>query len=528
VAGAVERQGLSETSGLRGQLRSAAKAMEDELKMWPNAAPLMMPMLQMRLAEKNFMIYGGDEHVGQHRRYANQFDLALDGSPLPASTREEFTRMLSAYGSGMAGFVDGTTQLHEHVTQLRARFAAMQPILQKAFTLARLGMSKAITEQEEERRATSRLTAGVGLVAAVSFILAALVLAHSVTRPVRRIQGAMERLAAGDHSVQVPGISRRDEIGDMAKAVAVFKENAIQMVRMQQKQQEIRLEAETVNRMRMAALADNFESAVKDVAEQVSTQALAIRATAEGMATRGEAGDSRSLSVAEAAESSRRSVAAVAEAAEELAGSVQDISFRVAESSHIVEDAVAELARANRRVSGLAEVAGDIDRVVKMISDIAQRTNMLSLNATIEAQRAGEAGKGFAVVAEEVRHLAHQTAASTAEIARQVAAIKSATGDTVDAMADIGSAITRMDQIAGQVAAAVNRQAEVTDKIGRCVDEVRRETHLVTDGVVSVTQSAARYCGAAVRVLWAADDLSRPAGTLKAEVDGFLKTVRAS
>ena len=358
------------------------------------------------------------------------------------------------------------------------------------------------------------------------FCLIALVLARSITQPIRLIETAMDRLASGDHTVVVPGIARKDEIGDMAKAVAVFKDNAITMVRMQQEQEAIRAEAEAVNHARMLALADHFEQAVKSVADAVNTNAQAIKATALRMVRRDRAGDSRSLSVAEAAERSRNTVAAVAEAAIELTGSVEEIACHVATTSEVVRLAVNELERTNAQVSGLSQVASNIDRVVNLIGDIAGRTNMLALNATIEAQRAGEAGRGFAVVADEVKHLAQKTADSTREIAEQISAIQSATADTVAAIGDVGEAIRRMDDIAAQVANAVHRQSEVTSKISRCVEEVTAGTREVTGGVVGVTQSAARYCGAAVRVKWAADNLAGPAANLKDEVDGFLRTIR--
>nr|WP_283091872.1 HAMP domain-containing methyl-accepting chemotaxis protein [Magnetospirillum sulfuroxidans] len=365
------------------------------------------------------------------------------------------------------------------------------------------------------------------LAALAAFCLVALVLARSITQPVRLIEDAMERLAGGDHTVLVPGIARRDEIGDMAKAVAVFKDNAIAMVRMQQEQEAIRAEAEAVNHARMLALADHFEQAVGSVAEAVNTNAQAIKETAARMVRRDRAGDSRSLSVAEAAERSRNTVAAVAEAAAELTSSVEEIAHHVTATSEVVRLAVNELERTNAQVTGLSQVASNIDRVVNLISDIAGRTNMLALNATIEAQRAGEAGKGFAVVADEVKHLAQKTADSTREIAEQISAIQNATADTAAAIGDVGDAIRRMDDIAAKVAQAVVRQSEVTDKISRCVEEVTAGTQDVTGGVVGVTQSAARYCGGAVRVMWAADDLAGPAANLKHEVDGFLRTIRA-
>lgn len=520
--------GLTDRNGLRGRLASSVKAVEDELKMWPNAGPLIPPELQMRQAEKNFMIYGTESYLNQHRKYANQFDLALDSSGLPASTQEDFRKMLAAYTKDMQAFAEGTIALDAEVDALRKQFQALQPKLTQVFSYAREGMAHAIRQQEEVRTSTSRLVAGFGILAVLSFFAAALILARSITHPVRLIESAMERLANGDHGVIVPGIARKDEIGDMAKAVEVFKDNAIAMVRLQQEQEAVRAEAEATSRQRMLALADHFENAVKSVADQVNQNSQAIKLTAESMARQeASSGDNQSLSVAEAAEQSRRTVADVADAAAELAASVEGISRLVVGTSSVVREAVAELDRTNARVTGLSEVAGKIDRVVNLISDIANRTNMLSLNATIEAQRAGEAGKGFAVVAGEVKHLAQQTGDSTREIAEQVAAIQTATAETVAAIGGVGSAIRRVDDIAGQVAEAVARQSAVTARIGRCVDKVTADTRSVTDGVVAVTQSAACYCGSAVRVIWAADDLAVPASSLKQEVDGFLTTIRA-
>ncbi len=528
VVALVDQLGLTGHTGLRGRLVSSAKAMEDELKMWPNAGVMMPDMLQMRQAEKNFMLYGGEEYINLHHKYSRQFDFDLDNVSFPNSTKEDFRKLLGSYSADMDAFAQGTLSLDGEVNTLRQQFQAVQPALNKVFTHAREGMTQAIHEQEQVRAGTSRLVAGFGLLAVVLFCAAALVLARSITQPVRLIEDAMDRLSKGDHTVAVPGISRRDEIGDMAKAVEIFKENSVAMVRMQREQEAIRAEAESVSRSRMLALADHFEQAVKSVADVVNQNAQAIHDTAEAMIHGGGHGlGNRALSVAEAAGQARQTVAAVAQAAGELAESVSDISAQVGAMSSIVREAVTQLARTDDRVRGLSQVAGDIDRVVNLINDIAHRTNMLSMNATIEAQRAGEAGKGFAVVANEVKHLAAQTSESTQEIVQQVASIQTATAETVAAIGDVGIAIRRMDEIAAQVAQAASRQADVTGKIGQCVDQVATDSRRVTDGVVDVTQSAARYCGSAVRVIWAAEDLALPAADLKQEVDGFLTTIRA-
>jgi len=519
--------GLTASSGLRGQLAGSVKAVEDELKMWPNAGSLLPTMLQMRQAEKNFMLYGKESYVGVHRKFSNQFDFELDASALPNSTRDDLRKLMQAYSADMNAFAGGTMALNSEVEALRQEFQAVRPILAQVFGHARDGMNLVINQQETARRQMSRLMMAFNAGALLLFCAVALVLARSITQPVRLIEQAMERLAGGDHAVVVPGIRRKDEIGDMAKAVGVFKDNAIAMVRLQQEQEAIRAEAEAVNHQRMLALADHFEQAVKSVADAVDDNAQAIKDTALRMVTGGRSGNNSSLSVAEAAERSRNTVAAVAEAAGELTDSVADISAHVETTSQVVRHAVNELQNANSKVGGLLQLAGNIDRVVNLIGDIAGRTNMLALNATIEAQRAGEAGKGFAVVADEVKHLAQKTAESTRDIADQLAAIQAATADTVDAIGDVGRAIEKVNDIAAQVAGAVTRQAEVTAKIGRCVDEVTAGTQDVTGGVVHVTQSAVRYCGSAVRVKWAADNLAGPAANLKREVDNFLRTIRA-
>ncbi|CCG40836.1 methyl-accepting chemotaxis protein [Magnetospirillum molischianum] len=522
------RLGLSEKDGLRVRLNESTKAIERELAEWPNAGDLSLLMTRMRLAERDFMLYGLPSALGRHRAAATQFDLAIDSSPLPPTTREEFRRLLVVYAADLTAFAEGSQTLKSEIGRVRDGVKALQPAIGQVATFAREGMAQAIAAQEDERHAANRMVALFGLLSAALFIVAALVLARSVTQPIRLIQGAMERLAAGDHTVGVPGANRSDEIGDMARAVGVFKENAIAMVRLQTEQDTIRAEAEAANRVHLLGLADTFESAVKQTVDLVSDRSLVIRDTAMRMAARTDAVGSGSLAVAEAAEQARTAVGHVVEAVEEMDVSVGEIAQSAAVATEIVAGAVEELNRSTDRIHSLAELAGRIDRVVGMITEIAGRTNMLALNAAIEAQRAGPAGKGFGVVADEVKQLAGQTATSTREITAQISAIQSATADTVAAIDGIGVAIRRMDDIARQISTAVGRQAEATSRIGQCVEDVILDTKVVTEGIVSVTQSAARYCGAAIGVMWAAQDLAAPAEQLHDEVGGFLATVRGT
>lgn len=526
LEGRMTELGLSAQEGLRARLNDSSKAVEKELAMWPASAPLSLAVTRMRLAERDFMLDARADALGRHRAAAGQLDIALDSSALPNSTRDDLRRLTAAYGADLEAFAAGTQAVHADLEEVRAGFQALQPVMRRVLAFAREGMADAIAAQEAERRATGRLVAVVGLLAGLSFLVACLVIAQSITRPVRLIQEAMERLSHGDHTVQVPGTARRDEIGEMARAVEVFKENAVAMVRLRQEQDNIRAEADAAGRAHLLALADGFEQAVKATAGLVASNAVGIQDTALRMTSGSRDGQGGALSVAEAARQCRLTVGAVAEATTELGVSVREISGNADGAAAIARDAVERLSATTGRIQSLSGMAERIGRVVTLIGEIAQRTNMLALNATIEAQRAGPAGKGFAVVAGEVKTLANQTAGATREIATQVAEIQEATAETAAAIERIGEAVMGMDRIAAEVTEAAGRQREVTRRIEVCVEEMDADTTQVGDGVASVTQAAVRYCAAAVRVIWAAKALARPANVLNHEVDSFLATVR--
>lgn len=525
----VTRLGLTEEDGLRGKLRASVKAIEDELRMWPNSGPVMVDMLNMRQAEKDFMIYGADSALGYHRKYANQFDFQLDATTLTDSVRSDFRRLLKQYTGDMAAFGSGATALQAEVERSRQHHFALRPEIEALFGFARDGTERAVLEQEAVRDQSLLEISAIGIFAIFSFALAGMVIAQSIVKPIRQIETAMDRLAAGDHTVDIPGRDRRDEIGDMAKSLEVFKRNAEAVVNMQTERETIRLDAESASRARVMSLAERFETAVQSVAGEVSDKAVIIHRAAGGMAGEEDGGrNAWALTVADASDQARRTVVAVGVATEKLSASVSEIANHGAAVGRIVGSAVDELDMAESRVRALTEMARRIDHVVALIGDIAQRTNMLSLNAAIEAQRAGPAGKGFAVVAGEVKRLAAQTQASTTEIAGQIAAIQAATADTVHAIGGVGTAIREMDTIAQAVQNSVSHQKAVTREIETCVADVTAKTNMLTEGVTSFTHSAAQQCGAAARVLWAAEDLAAPTRILKDEVNSFLVTVRAA
>ena len=355
----------------------------------------------------------------------------------------------------------------------------------------------------------------------------ATLIARSITVPLRRIIDVMSALTSGDLAVEVKGSERRDEVGEVAKAVLVFKDGLVEAEHLRTEQEEAKKRAEVERRKMMHDLADRFEASVGGVLNSVTGAATELQATAESMSTTAEETTRQSSTVSAAADQTTQNVQTVASATEELSTSIREISGRVTESNRIVGEAVAQANDTNGKVQGLAEAAKKIGEVVNLINDIAGQTNLLALNATIEAARAGEAGKGFAVVASEVKALANQTARATEEIANQVRAIQEATDSSALAIQSITSTIHRVNEIATTISAAVEEQGAATQEIARSVQQAATGTTEVASNIVNVSQAAQDTGAAASQVLSSAGELARNGTILKDQVDSFLRQVRA-
>jgi methyl-accepting chemotaxis protein len=370
----------------------------------------------------------------------------------------------------------------------------------------------------------------VGL--AASAILAAtggvaLVISRNVARPLAGLKAKMQALASGETGIEVPEAGRGDEIGAMARAVLVFKDNAIEAAA---HTAERRAEQERKDRRQAGvdARIHDFEAKVGDLVAALSQGATELTATARSMAESASGADRQAASVAAAAGEASGGVRTVAAAAEELSASIAEISRQVTHSSEITGKAVQDARRTDAIVRALASGAQKIGQVVELISHIAGQTNLLALNATIEAARAGDAGKGFAVVASEVKGLAAQTARATQDIGAQIGQIQAATNEAVEAIVAITGTIEQVSAIADPIAGAVREQGSATSEIARNVQQTEASTRAVTQAIGGVSQAADQAGASANRLLGVADGFSRQAERLTGEVKGFLSGVRAA
>jgi methyl-accepting chemotaxis protein len=360
-------------------------------------------------------------------------------------------------------------------------------------------------------------------------LLIAFLIARGIIRPLAGLTSGMKQLAAGNFGVVLPGLDRKDEVGDMAQAVEGFKLRA---------EEKAREEAETKTRQdeavarqrkaEMHKLADGFETAVGQIVETVSKASGELESSAGTLTSTAKRAQELTGVVANASKDATSNVQSVASATEELSSSVNEISRQVQESARMAGEAVSQARGTTERVSELSKAAARIGDVVELINTIAGQTNLLALNATIEAARAGEAGRGFAVVASEVKALAEQTAKATGEIGQQISGIQAATQDSVSAIREISGTIERLSEISSTIAAAVEQQGAATQEISRNVQQAAHGTQQVATNITDVQRGATETGSASSHVLSAAQTLSEDSNRLRQEVGRFLNSVRAA
>ena len=395
-------------------------------------------------------------------------------------------------------------------------------------TRSEAAAATAVRESEAEIRQGRIILIFLALVSlATALVIGWYYVGRGVVRRLAGLQSSMKSIAAGDLDTAI-ATGGSDEIADMAGALQVFKGNMLESNRLRAERSEAEKQARAQRRTEMRKLADEFEAAVGEIVQAVSSASTELEASATTLTRTAEQTQQLSGRVEAASEEASSNVKSVAVATEEMTASIVEISRQVRESNRIAGEAVNQAVVTDARINELSKAAMRIGDVVNLITTIAEQTNLLALNATIEAARAGESGRGFAVVAQEVKALAAQTANATKEISSQIAGMQVATQDSVLAIKQIGTTIGRISEIAAMIASSVDQQDGATQEIARNVEQAAQGTSEVATNIVDVNRGARETGSASAQVLSSAQSLSGESNRLRLEVGRFLDTVRAA
>jgi methyl-accepting chemotaxis protein/CHASE3 domain sensor protein len=488
---------------------------------------------QIKIATNNFVAGGNQSAATSTLSRLSFLDNGLKNIPV---SDEKISPVVKEINALLATYRDALTKLVANRKQVEGLITEMGQSAEEIIKGAGAMKAALVSDQqrlESESNASITETEHLILMLAIGgFLLGgvlALLLGRGISRPMIAMCKAMRELAGGNFDVVLPGLGRRDELGEMAGAVEEFKMQAIAKAERDAATQEAQNKASSAaRRAELIRFADEFEAAVGSIVGNVSASAVQLESAAGTLTRTAESTQSLSSEVAGASEQASSDMQSVAAATEELSASVDEIGRRVRESSQIAEAAVHQAEQTDGRIGKLSRAAQEIGDVVKLITAIAEQTNLLALNATIEAARAGDAGRGFAVVASEVKSLASQTAKATDEISNHISGMQGATQESVAAIKEIGGTIGKISEISSTIASAVEEQGSATQEIARSVQKVAQGTQAAATNVMQVNRGATETGSASEEVLNSARTLSNESTRLREELDRFMANIRAA
>ena len=523
-----KKLGLKPESGYTGDLKRAAQDIESVLAGIGGDSEITNVILKARRYEKDFMLQREAKYVEGFDRQLTVLADRVAALDLAPTMQTDLTRSITLYRAGFHAWAAGDARVTQAGDTMMAVHREMEPMVEEIAATATALLTAAearaeVISSEVERGMVWTLAGAFLALLGLSFVIG-----RAISRPIVGMTDAMTRLADGDLDAVVPGRDAGNEIGRMARAVEVFRDNARERLVLEAAQREASTRSAADRRAAMLALADSFEGRIGGVVATVSSAATELEAAAGTLSTASEEVSAQSTAVAAAAEQATANVRNVAAATEELSSTVTEVGRQVERSAETAAEALSQAEVTTEQVRGLSAAAEQIGTIVQLIADIASQTNLLALNATIEAARAGDAGRGFAVVAQEVKGLAEQTARATGEIGRQVSSIQGSTHRAADAIDAIAQTIATMNTIAGSIAAAVEEQGVTTLEISRNLQEAAHGTGDVSANIEGVSAGAVSSSAASSQVLTSASNLAGQAEMLRSAVTTFLDEVRAA
>jgi methyl-accepting chemotaxis protein len=511
-----------------------SNADDSELQSIQFGAKKVTDQLQSITGAANTFIVNGDKTVAASALARLKFTDNLVKTITSKDERiaqgvKEIAALLDEYREALAKLIENSKSIDRLTVEMTASAAAISEgsAAMKSDLLA--DQKRLENESHVMIGETERLILMLAIGGLVLGLVWAFMLGKGISRPIAAMCAAMRELAAGNFDVVLPGLGRRDELGEMAGAVEEFKVQAVAKAGRDAATQEAQNKAgAAARRTELIRFADEFESAVGAIVSNVSASAVQLESAAGTLTRTAETTQNLSSQVAGASEEASSNMQSVASATEELSASVDEIGRRAKESSQIADSAVRQAEQTDARIGKLSRAAQEIGDVVKLITAIAEQTNLLALNATIEAARAGDAGRGFAVVASEVKSLASQTAKATDEISSHISGMQAATQESVAAIKAIGGTIGQISGIATTIASSVEQQSSATQEIARSVQNVAQGTQETATSVTKVNRGATETGAASEEVLNSARSLSVESTRLRQELDRFMANIRAA